>query len=163
MLQCVIAVEQCPVKLLPAWGSCHSVQLWSCPVSATSLIVDGNNCAAKSWRGAGWSLPGTSPSMCWPMKLLFCPWGELAALPCGAMPAQDRVCHRHGCSRLGGAGPSWELTAGDSRQPILLWELILLWVTPTAPVQGQLHWRLHPYRWGIVIFPPINQPALIWA
>lgn len=66
--------------------------------------------------------------------------------------------------------PAWLLPAGRCRSILgaHCWRLQTahplgadpaLWVTPTPPVQGQLHWRLYPYRWGI--FPPINQPALI--
>lgn len=139
MLQCVIAMEQRPAKVLPARGCRHSAQLRSRPVSTTSLTVDGNVCAAKSWGGAGWS-PARNSS-----KHMLA--HEAAALPlvmaarCGSQP-QDGACRRHGCFQPGGAGSFWQLMARDSRQPALLW------VTPTAPVLGQPRWRLCIHRDG---------------
>lgn len=51
--------------------------------------------------------------------------------PAGHCQPQDGARHWHGCFQPGGTDPFQELTAGDSRQPVLRW------VTPTPPVLDQ--------------------------
>lgn len=118
MLQCVTAVGQCLGKLLLARGSRHSAQLRSCPVSATSLIVDSNICAAKELGGSR-----VCPTGNFSKQALAHEAAVAAVEMAGHYQLQDRAWHLS--CQLRGAGLSQEPTAGDIKQPILLQKLTL--------------------------------------